>query len=89
MLYGLQRALFGAVGEIASQCELFVLEARLKICTRIGFAYAALAVLYWTLCTAFPVLGDYSYFIRYLLYDLIILFQSFYLFRAWREIAFV
>ena len=89
LLCGLQFALFSAVGDIASQCELFVLEARLKICSKIGVVYAAVALIYWGVCIAFPVLGDYSYYIRYLLYDLIIFFQSFYLFRAWREIAFV
>ncbi len=89
LLGGLQWALFGAVAEIACQCELFVLEARLKICRKIGVVYAVLAVVYWALCAAFPVLSDYSYYIRYLLYDLIIFFQSFYLFCAWREIAFV
>ena len=89
LLYGLQDAVFGAVGKIASDCELFILEARLKICKRIGLVYAAVAVLYWVLCVAFPPVGEYSYYIRYLLFDLIIFFQSFYLFRAWREIAFV
>lgn len=90
LLYGLQRAVFGGVGKIASDCELFILEARLKICERIGLFYAVLAVTYWTLCFAFPtVFEEYSYYIRYLLYDLIVFFQTFYLFKAWREIAFV
>ena len=90
LLYGLQCAVFGGVAKIAADCELFVLEARLKICRRIGLVYAVVAVLYWTLCLAFPaVFEPYGYYIRYLLYDLIVFFQTFYLFKAWREIAFV
>ncbi len=90
LLWGFQDALFKAIGEIANTCELFVLESRLKICARIFAIYAWISTIYWILCFIAPnVFDPYSFYIQYLLYDLIIFYQSVYLFKAWREIVFV